>query len=64
LERQHPDVAFDFHRSERAEHDRFVEIHRTEGGKARILIGQGLDFINPDGSVRPTYIVIEDPYVG
>lgn len=62
LERQFPLVAFSFRRTDRAQHDRFIELHRIDGVRARILIGQGLDFINPDGSVRPTYIVIEDPY--
>jgi hypothetical protein len=44
------------------EHDRFIILTRTNGTKARILIGLGLDFIQPDGSIRPTHIIIEDPY--
>lgn len=64
LETEYPDVAFEFRRTERAEHDRFIEISRANGVQARILIGQGLDFINPDGMVKSTYIVIEDPYDG
>jgi hypothetical protein len=64
LEQRHPAIAITFKRSERAPHDRFIEIIRTDGSKARILIGQGLDFIQPDGSARPTYIVVEDPYIG
>lgn len=64
LEQEFPAVVINFRRSDRAKHDRFVEIIRKDGAKARILIGQGLDFISPDGSVRSTYIVIEDPYDG
>lgn len=45
-------------------HDRFIELKYTDGTKARILIGRGLDFIQPDGSVLPTYIIIENPYLG
>jgi superfamily II DNA or RNA helicase len=44
-----------------ATHDRCVEITRVNGEKARILIGVGLDFIQPNGTVRDTYIVIQDP---
>jgi hypothetical protein len=64
LKRQYPEVVYKFNRTDRAQHDRFIEIVRIDGGRARILIGQGLDFISPDGSVRSTYIVIEDPYGG
>jgi hypothetical protein len=42
-------------------HDRFILLERTDGTKARILIGQGLDFIQPNGRTKPTYVVIEDP---
>lgn len=62
LERLFPDIELDFKRTPYAEHDRFIIIHRADGSRARILIGQGLDFIRPNGSVSPTYIVIEDPY--
>jgi len=43
------------------QHDRFIEFERTDGTKARIIIGYGLDFIQPDGRTKPTYIVIQDP---
>jgi hypothetical protein len=49
-------------RNRDALHDRFIIITRIDKTKARILIGQGLDFIKPDGSVKPTYITVEDPY--
>ena len=44
-----------------AEHDRYIEITRYNGELARIIIGRGLDFIQPDGSIKSTYIVIQDP---
>jgi len=47
-----------------AEHDRYIEITRLNGEQARIILGRGLDFIQPDGSVKSTYIVIEDPWKG
>lgn len=43
-------------------HDRYIEIERVDGTQARILIGQGLDFIQRDGTTRSTYIVIQDPF--
>jgi len=44
-----------------ADHDRYIEITRVNGEKARIIIGRGLDFIRPDGSVQDTFVVIQDP---
>lgn len=44
-----------------AHHDRFIRIIRQDGTQARILIGQGLDFIRPNKGNVATYIVIEDP---
>lgn len=43
------------------EHDRYIEITRLNGEQARIILGRGLDFIQPDGSTKTTYIVIQDP---
>ena len=34
---------------------------RVDGTRAQILIGTGLDFIQADGRVKPTYIVVQDP---
>lgn len=42
------------------EHDRSINIVRTDGTRARILIGRGLDFIREDGSIDPTYIVTQE----
>jgi len=47
-----------------AEHDRYIKITRENGERARIIFGRGLDFIQPDGSTKSTYIVIEDPCLG
>jgi superfamily II DNA or RNA helicase len=44
-----------------ADHDRFIDVMRINGEQAKIIIGRGLDFIQPDGSIRSTYIVIQDP---
>ena len=63
LKSKFPTVTIDVNRKEAiVEHDRFIILTRTNGTKARILIGQGLDFIQPDGTIRPTHIIIEDPY--
>lgn len=45
----------------KAEHDRFIEVIRLNGEKAKIILGRGLDFIQPDGSTKPTHIIIQDP---
>lgn len=45
----------------KVEHDRYIRIERQDGTQACILIGRGLDFIRSNGSVDPTYIVIQDP---
>ncbi len=47
-----------------AEHDRYVVLRRVDGTQARILIGKGLDFIDSDGRILSTYVVIEDPFTG
>jgi len=44
-----------------AEHDRYIYITRVNGEQARIILGRGVDFIQPDGSTKSTYIVIHDP---
>jgi ATP-dependent helicase YprA (DUF1998 family) len=44
-----------------SEHDRWIEVQRENGIRARLLIGRGLDFIRNDGTVEPTYIVVQDP---
>ena len=59
LSRKYPDLLRIKHV---ADHDRWIEITRENGEKSRIIIGRGLDFIQPDGSLKRTYIVIQDPY--
>jgi len=44
-----------------AEHDRWIDVERIDGTKGRMLIGRGLDFIRSDGTVEPTYIVLQEP---
>ena len=43
------------------EHDRYIEITRVDGEKARIIFGRGLDFMQLDGSIKSTFIIIQDP---
>jgi len=43
------------------EHDRYIELTREDGEKARIIFGRGLDFMQPDGSIKSTFIIIQDP---
>lgn len=62
LKRRFPEVDIEFTRSHHVEHDRYFLLNRDDDTQARILIGKGLDFIKSDGSVDPTFIVIEDPY--
>ena len=43
------------------EHDRYIELNRENGEKARIIFGRGLDFMQSDGSIKSTFIIIQDP---
>jgi len=43
------------------EHDRYIDITREDGGKARIILGRGFAFMQPDGSIKSTFIIIQDP---
>ncbi len=61
LERRYPMVKVQRKPFGETEHDRWIEVERTDGSKARMLIGRGLDFIHSDGTVKPTWIVVEDP---
>lgn len=62
LRQSYPNIDIQFKFS-KTEHDRSVLLERYSGTRARILLGRGLDFIRPDGSINPTYIIIEDPYI-
>lgn len=58
LTRKYPvNIRFEY----KAEHDRFIEVIRLNGEKTKIILGRGLDFIQPDGSTKPTHIIIQDP---
>ena len=41
--------------------DIYIELNREDGMKARIIFGRGLDFMKSDGSIKSTFIVIQDP---
>lgn len=43
------------------EHDRYILITRPDGKQARIILGRGLDFMQADGSIKSTFIIIQDP---
>lgn len=61
LKKRFPSVQVNVHHPEhRKDHDRYIHITRPDGSKARLLIGRGLDFIRSNGSVRETYLVIEE----
>lgn len=44
------------------DHDRYIEIRRPDGTRARMIIGRGLDFIRADGRALKTYLIVEDPW--
>lgn len=50
---------FDYHMA----HDRSIELLRSDESQARVILGVGLDFIEPDGIVRHTFLVFQDPFV-
>ena len=59
LNKKFNDVIVFKHKS--IEHDRYIELNRENGEKARIIFGRGLDFMQSDGSIKSTFIVIQDP---
>ncbi len=63
LKAQFPQVRITFKLDRHTAHDRYIELTRTDGRKARIIIGLGLDFIEPDGRVRQTFLIFQDPYL-
>ena len=62
LKSRFPEIDIKFRLDYHTAHDRYIEIKRENGSKARIIIGVGLDFIEPDGYVRQTFLVFQDPY--
>lgn len=55
-----PSVKIKFEYGYSAVHDRFIEVTRVNNQKSRVIIGRGLEFIQPDGSVRHTFLVFQD----
>jgi hypothetical protein len=53
-------ITFDLDDHNRVPHDRSIEITRVNGSKARAVIGVGLDFIDPDGFLRRTFLVFQN----
>lgn len=62
LQQDFPQLKLQLRLERQLPHDRFLELTRTDGTKARITIGVGLDFIQATGRARATDIVIEDPF--
>jgi superfamily II DNA/RNA helicase len=60
LQARFPSLRKPHRQPDRREHDRWIEITRVDGSRARLYIGRGLDFIRPDGTVQSTYLVIEE----
>lgn len=56
------DVSIKFQMDYHTGHDRFIELILTDEKKARVIIGMGLDFIEPSGTVRQTFLIFQDPY--
>ncbi|MFQ5419422.1 MAG: MIT C-terminal domain-containing protein, partial [Anaerolineae bacterium] len=63
LKAQFPQVRITFKLDRHTAHDRYIELTRTNGRKARVIIGLGLDFIEPNGRVRQTFLIFQDPYL-
>lgn len=60
LKSQYPEVNIKFKIERHIAHDRYIELTYTDNHKARVIIGLGLDFIEPNGSVRETFLVFQD----
>lgn len=60
LKSQYPEVNIKFKFEWHTAHDRYIELTCTDNRKARVIIGLGLDFIEPDGNVRETFLVFQD----
>ena len=56
----HVNIKFAFDRQ--IAHDRYIELTHVDGSKARVIIGIGLDFIEPNGNVRNTFLAFQTSY--
>nr|MDQ3010495.1 DUF1998 domain-containing protein [Acidobacteriota bacterium] len=61
LQQAFPQIDLQLRLEKRLPHDRFLELTRADGTRARIGIGAGLDFIKANGRACTTDIIIEDP---
>lgn len=59
LKTRFPSVKIKFDMGKKPDHDRYIEITHTDGSQSRAIIGVGLDFIYPDGTLRKTFIVFQ-----
>jgi len=63
LKSRFPHVKIRFEFDWQTAHDRYIEIIRNDGDKARVIIGTGLDFIESNGNVRNTFLVFQTSYM-
>lgn len=63
LKQKFPEVKIVFpSKRGKVDHDRHIIVERVDGSKARVIIGHGIDFIQKDGEVEPTFLIFEDPF--
>jgi len=56
----HPAARAVVFKSEKDIHDRVMRLRYADGGEVEIYCGRGLDFINYDGMVQNTYLVVRE----
>ncbi len=62
LKSHFPHLRIKFELDRRIDHDRYIEVTHVDGSKARVIIGVGLDFIEPTGHVRNTFLIFQTSY--
>ncbi len=62
LQGRFPDVEIEFKLDNHTDHDRYIEVTRSDGGKSRAIIGFGLDFIQQNGGLVKTFLIFQSEY--
>ena len=60
LKSLYPSVRIKFDNDSHTVHDRFIKVTRANGHQSRVIIGKGLDFIQPNGEVDHTFLVFQE----
>jgi ATP-dependent helicase YprA (DUF1998 family) len=60
LKSLYPSVRIKFDNESHTVHDRFIKVTRANGRQSRVIIGKGLDFIQPNGEVNHTFLVFQE----